>query len=199
MFVKHLVIWIFLLALVASCGGSKGDVVPGFDESPTAVRGALATIAPKIATSIPVMATATQRIEEPVAVSTATKAVPTAAVDESATGVPSLGFAGLYFALTADGAAQSEFPVGTEEVYAHWEYSGMLPADSIRRIWFRNDEIWLTRKEGWNWGEYGSDGAMRDMSVYDNEGSGLPPATYRLQLYVNDELQEEATFVVLAP
>ncbi len=108
-------------------------------------------------------------------------------------------FSDLRFALTADGAAQSEFAPGTEEVYALWEYRGMSPTDSVRRIWFRDDQIWLTREEGWDWGEYGSEGTMRDISVYDNEGSGLLPATYRLQLYVNDELQQEAMFIILTP
>ena len=75
----------------------------------------------------------------------------------------------------------------------------MSPTDKIRRIWFRDDQIWLTREEEWNWGEHDSEGTMRGISVYDNEGSGLQPATYRLQLYVNDQLQQEATFVVLAP
>jgi hypothetical protein len=197
-FGKQLIIWIFLLALLVSCVGSKLDVVAELDASPTAARGVLAT-AVQIATPFPIMVTVTQNIVKLTAAPTATEIIPVATRVKAAADFPSLGFSNLRFALTDDGAAQSVFPGGTDEVYALWDYTGMSPADNIRRIWFRDDEIWLTREEGWEWGEYGGEGTMRDISVYDNEGSGLAAATYRLQLYVNDELQQEATFVVLAP
>ena len=75
----------------------------------------------------------------------------------------------------------------------------MQNGDRIRRIWFRDEQIWLTREENWNWGKYGSSGSVLDNSVYDHEGNGLKPAKYHLQLYVNDNLQQEATFIVLSP
>lgn len=197
MFVKQVIIWIFLLALSVSCAGSKPDVIPTVDEPPTAVQGVLATAVQEIATPLPLMVTVTQSIMESPEAPTATAIIPLATRIEAAADVPSSGFSDLRFALTADGGAQGVFPAGTVEVYAIWDYLGMSPTDHIRRIWFRDDQIWLTREEGWDWGQYGSDGSMRDISVYDNEGSGLPPAVYRLQLYVNDELHEEAIFVVL--
>jgi len=197
-FVKQLIIWIFLLALLVSCVGSRVDVVAELDASPTAVQGVLAT-AVQIATPFPIMVTVTQNIVKPTAAPTAIEIIPVATRVEVVADFPSLGFSNLRFALTDDGAAQSVFPGGTDEVYALWDYAGMSPTDKIRRIWFRDDQIWLTREEGWEWGEHGGEGTMRDISVYDNEGSGLAAATYRLQLYVNDELQQEATFVVLAP
>ena len=199
MFVKQLIIWIFLSALLASCVGLRPDVVPDFNESPTAVQGVLATAVQEIATPFPIMVTVAQSIVEQAAAPTATEIIPVATRIEAVTDVPSLGFSDLRFALTADGAAEGVFPAGTVEVYALWDYMGMSPTDNIRRIWFRDDQIWLTREEGWDWGEYGGEGTMRDISVYDNEGSGLASATYRLQLYVNDELQQEATFIVRLP
>jgi len=105
----------------------------------------------------------------------------------------------LRFAPAADAPAQESFPSGIEEIFAIWDYDGMQAADRIRRIWFRDDQIWLTREEYWNWGKYGSTGTVLDNSIYDHEGSGLKPAKYHLQLYVNDRLQQEATFVVLSP
>lgn len=74
----------------------------------------------------------------------------------------------------------------------------MQAGDRIRRIWFRNEQIWLTREEYWNWDLYQASGSVRDISIFDNEGSGLEPGAYRLQLYVNDNLQQEAGFTVLA-
>jgi hypothetical protein len=202
-FVRHLAIWIFLLMLSVSCNISKRNAVPIIDEPTTAVQGVLATIEQGSATRIPAVIMVTQKFLDPppapMAAPTTTVIIPVTTQVEVATGFPSLGFKGLRFALTAEGAAQSEFLAGTDEVYAVWEYAGMSATDNIRRIWFRDDQIWLTREEGWNWGEYGSDGTIRDISVYDDEGSGLASATYRLQLYVNDELQGDATFVVLAP
>ncbi len=197
MFVKHLVFGIFFLLLLASCDGPAADAVPGFDESPTAVRGVLATAVQEFGTPLPIMITVTESVVVPTSLPVATKTIPVAARVEATSDVLALGFSGLRFSLTADGVAQSEFAAGTDEVFALWEYARMSPEDSVRRIWFRDDQIWLTREEGWNWGEYGSDGTMRDISVYDNEGSGLPPATYRLQLYVNNELHAEGIFVVL--
>jgi hypothetical protein len=198
-FVKQLIFLIFLFALLASCVDSKPDAVPNLDASPTAVQGVLATAVREIATPFPIMVTVTQNRVEPTATPTATKNIPVATRGEELADIPSSGFSDLHFALAADGAAQNVFPSGTDEVYALWEYTGMSPTDNIRRIWFRDDQIWLTREEGWEWSKYGGEGTMRDLSVYDNEGSGLASATYRLQLYVNDKLQQEATFVVQAP
>jgi hypothetical protein len=196
---KLLAFGLFCFMLLAACGGLTPDPIPELVEPRTAVQGVLATAAPKRATALPIIVTIAPKAATATMVPAATQTVPAATQVFAATTVPRRGFSDLRFALTPDGAAQREFAPGTEEVYAVWEYTGMSPTDSIRRIWFRDDQIWLTREEGWNWSEYGSEGTMRDISVYDNEGSGLPPATYRLQLYINDDLQQEAMFVVLAP
>ena len=199
---KHLIFGIFFFALLMSCNRATVEGVPVPAEPPTRERGVLATAVQEIVTPLPVMVTVTRSTAEPRVspiLPILTETVPAATRIEAATDAPRLAFSDLRFALTADGAVQSEFMAGTEEIYALWEYRGMSPADSVRRIWFRDDQIWLTREEDWDWGEYGSEGTMRDISVYDNEGSGLVPARYRLQLYVNDVLQQEAMFAVLAP
>ena len=206
--IKQYLFGYLILVLFVSCSGLEREAAPAVEASPTAIRGVLATTVPGRGTALPAMVTVTRDLAGVTAVPTETKAAsvpvvtqtnPTEMVPEQATVVSSSGFSNLRFALTADVAPQTEFPVGTDEIFALWEYVGMSPSDTVRRIWFRDDEIWLTREEGWNWGEYDSQGTMRDISVYDNEGSGLPPATYRLQLYINDELQAEASFVVLGP
>ena len=205
--VKSYLFWTILVALLASCNGLQDDVESLSEVTPTTVRGVLATVGPESSTAAaPLFDTATPSpvlpkaelatAELPTAVPTATQtAAATATVENNSL----LGFNGLRFAQTADGAAQEEFPPGTVRVFALWEYAGMEPDDRIRRIWFRDEQIWIIREEDWNWGEYGSEGAVRDISVFDNEGSGLLPAAYRLQLYVNDELQEEGTFTILEP
>ncbi len=168
--------------------------------SPTAVMAVLATVDPLL------LATSTTLPPTPVAPTHPTSrpsSTPTLSppIIESPypTNEPSTTFTALRFARAADAEPQHTFPAGTEEVFAIWDYSDMQSGDRIRRIWFRDDQIWLTREEDWNWGKYRSTGTVLDNSVYDHEGSGLKSAKYHLQLYVNDQLQQEATFIVLAP
>ncbi|MDX1413592.1 MAG: hypothetical protein R3293_05330 [Candidatus Promineifilaceae bacterium] len=176
--------------------------------SPTAVSGVLSTIAPA-ALEPPAAASSTPAIELlptpwPTALSDSLPtiqhtAVPTPDHSPQPAVIPTTRFSALRFASAPTAATQDAFPPGTDEVFAIWDYQEMQPSDRIRRIWFRDGQIWITREENWNWGNYGSTGTVLDNSVYDHEGSGLPPARYDLQLYVNDQLQQEGTFVVLAP
>jgi hypothetical protein len=109
------------------------------------------------------------------------------------------GFCCLRFAAGPFAQEAESFPAGTEIVYAIWDYAGLSPGDRIRRIWIRDNLIWITREENWAWENYGAQGTVRDLSIFDYEGSGLQPAEYRLQLYLNDELQQEGVFVILPP
>ncbi len=201
---KNVGSWFALLLFLTCCRDLAPSGSLHVEASPTAVRGVLATVGPEGVTPRPVLPTTAQSNAQATPIPTLTPKVAETSLIP-ATGTPSplgkelIAFSGLYFAAAADAPAQDTFPPGTEEVYAIWDYTSMSPTDKIRRIWFRDDQIWLTREEEWNWGEHDSEGTMRGISVYDNEGSGLQPATYRLQLYVNDQLQQEATFVVLAP
>ena len=198
---KYLASSFVLLLFLASCRNSAPGDAPHLQVSPTAVTGVLATVA-RLEVNTPKAAkpTITQTALSPTSMPTATEMpllAPTAT--PFLDGKELAGFSGLYFAVAADAAAEDTFPSGVEEVFAIWDYTSMSPTDRIRRIWFRDDQIWLTREEGWDLAEYDSEGTLHDISVYDNEGSGLKPATYRLQLYVNDVLQQEGTFIVLAP
>lgn len=105
-------------------------------------------------------------------------------------------FANLRFATAPGAPPQSNFPAGTEAVYSIWEYHDMESSDQIRRIWFRDDQIWHVREHSWDVETYGRSGTVQDMRIYDFEGDGLNSARYRLQVYVNDQLQIEAGFVV---
>jgi hypothetical protein len=203
--IKRYLFWTILAALLASCIGLQDDLELGSEVSPTTVRGVLATVGPESSmAAAPIFSSATPApvsptAELPTAVPTATQTVFAAAATGTVENSSFFGFSGLRFAQTADGAAQEEFPPRTVRVFALWEYAGMEPDARIRRIWFRDEQIWIIREEDWNWEEYGGQGTMRDISIFDNEGSGLLPAAYRLQLYVNDELQEEGTFRILEP
>ena len=173
--------------------------------SPTAVTGGLSPVAP-LARTQPITPPMTPNGNlVPTTLPTLpptvipTQLPPKTINSPNTTGEPLAGFNALRFAPAADAPAQTTFPAGIEEIFAIWDYDGMQAGDRIRRIWFRDGQIWLTREEDWNWGKYGRTGTVLDNSVYDYEGSGLEPATYYLQLYVNDSLQEEATFVVLSP
>ena len=193
-------IWIVLIFLLLSCQGSIFNREEPVQLSPTTVHGVLSTVSSPIQPSSTSPA-ATSIINQPLPTVITLTGTPMPANPQqvSPTPEPVYYFSNLRFATGPDREPRVSFPAGTEEVFAIWEFTGLSTADRIRRIWFRDDQIWLVREELWDTGRYGTTGSVLDISVYDNEGSGLPPATYRLQLYVNDALQQEASFVVERP
>ncbi len=135
--------------------------------------------------------------------------IPTAGVEQAATPTPAVAsgetavssptqahFRNLQFRITPQGAAQTSFAAGTEEVFAVWEYANMSEGDMVQRVWTKNGEAWLDRKEVWDSAAYGRNGTVRDISVYDFEGSGLAPGRYHLTLFINGVYQVESGFVV---
>ena len=104
-------------------------------------------------------------------------------------------FRNLRFATSGEGSAQSTFPVGTEEVYAVWDYDGMNASDSMTRIWYLNDAVEVERTEAWDFLKYGFSGTVRDVFYYDYI-DGVDPGTWRVELYLNNELQTSGTFTV---
>jgi hypothetical protein len=169
--------------------------------TPTAVRNVLATYQPRPTLPAPLLPAATP-IPAPTLALQATAARPIT-FPASPTPLPtpdsSDGFCCLRFAAGPFAQEAESFPAGTEIVYAVWDYAGLSPEDRIRRIWIRDNLIWITREEKWDWENYGAEGTVRDLSIFDYEGSGLQPAEYRLQLYLNDELQQEGVFVIPLP
>lgn len=170
--------------------------------TPTAVRNVLAPYQPRqTAAPILIPPTATPLPAPPAAPQT----TPTAMIvsQSSPTAAPTLpsgdGFCCLHFASGPFAQAAETFPAGTEIIYAIWDYKGLSQDDRVRRIWIRDNLIWITREETWDWENYGATGTVRDLSIFDYEGSGLESAEYRLQLYLNDVLQQERAFVILPP
>lgn len=90
------------------------------------------------------------------------------------------------FAETADIAAGTRsFHGGVTRIYALWQYFNMSEALLVRRDWYRDGELWITKSERWSVAKYGRDGTMKDVSIYDLQ-DGLPSGHYELQLYIND-------------
>lgn len=192
---KQLLLGPLLILLLASCRFLAVDGSTFQEVTPTAVIGVLATTQPKPAS--PLSAPATSAFATQPTQPAPTAIVPTISPSAAATQQSQIRFRDLRFASDPDARPQQVFPAGTEEIFAVWEYRDMNAGDRVRRIWFRDEQIWLTREELWNANHYQNNGSVRDVSVYDNEGSGLDPGTYRLQLYVNDNLQQEGSFTVL--
>ncbi len=196
----ELIILIAALLLAAgACRSITDTTLVEASPTATAVRNVLATRNTSFPTAIPATDTP---MPPPIPASTAAPthtvpAPPPPAIDTAI--APENGFCCLYFAAGPFAEETSTFPAGTEIIYAIWDYTGLAPDDQIRRIWIRNDLIWLPREEKWDWEKYGAEGTVRNLSIFDFEGNGLQPGSYRLQLYLNDTLQEEAAFVILPP
>lgn len=76
------------------------------------------------------------------------------------------------------------FPARTRRVYAVWDYQNMREGLMVRRDWYFNDVLWITREELWDFSKYGADGTIRDISVFDLD-VGLESGNYRLELYID--------------
>lgn len=156
---------------------------------PTVTIAPSATIEPT-ATSIPATETPDPTpLPEP---SPSPTEPPPTPADQAAT------FRDLHFGLSGESLSQPYFPQGTEEIFAIWNYDNMSGDDVVRRVWTKNGAEWLVREENWDIVKYGPAGYVRDISIFDFEGSGLEPALYELTLYVNDNLQAQATFEILS-
>ncbi|MEM7802571.1 MAG: hypothetical protein AAF633_25485, partial [Chloroflexota bacterium] len=98
--------------------------------------------------------------------------------------------------LTFKTAAESGSRFGSaNEVFAVFSYANLTDEDLIRREWFFNGERFITREESWDTSAYGAEGVRDDISIYDFI-SGLNPGSYRVELYLNNELQADGSFEV---
>ena len=132
------------------------------------------------------------------AASTRTAAVsPTPFAADTLTPSSRVQLSNLRFASSGYGLPQSIFAPGTEEIFAIWEFANLSGEDVIRRVWNKNGFQWLVREDGWDVASYGSTGTIRDVSVFDFEGSGLEPGSYQLTLYLNEVAQAQAAFQIL--
>ena len=89
----------------------------------------------------------------------------------------------------------AEFDWNTETVYVIFDYQGMQDWQDWSVVWEREGEEVLREDHfGWDVARHGSSGTM--WAVYHNEGSVVFPGDYLVALYLEDELQAEATFNV---
>jgi hypothetical protein len=79
---------------------------------------------------------------------------------------------------------QSIFPARTRRVYAVWDYQNMRPGSMMRRDWYFNNVLWITREEPWDFSKYGANGTIKDISIFDLD-VGLGSGDYRLELYID--------------
>ena len=95
-------------------------------------------------------------------------------------------FYGAYFALeSVETGGISSFPAGTKKIYAIWNYHNMRDGMVVKREWYLDGKLWLTREEPWDFAKYGVNGTIRDISIYDFD-AGLPSGIYQLRLFVDN-------------
>src|SRR6266498_3457600 len=81
------------------------------------------------------------------------------------------------------------FAVGVKQVFVDWNYLNMRAGMKIRREWYLNGQLWLTREEAWDFAKYGVNGITHhEVSTYDFD-HGLPTGIYELRMYIDNVLQ----------
>jgi len=92
----------------------------------------------------------------------------------------------------------SAFPAGTKQIFAHWIYQNMRQGITVKREWYLDGRLWLTREESWDFARYGASGVMPDISIYDFD-AGLPSGVYQLQLYIDGVQQPIGADTMFGP
>lgn len=105
-------------------------------------------------------------------------------------------FTNLHFTSADSNLPQNIFASGVEEIAVVWDYANMSAADTVRRVWHYNGEEWLVREDIWDMEQYGENGRISDVSIYNFNGTGLTQGEYTLFLYINNTLVIERTFFV---
>jgi len=80
---------------------------------------------------------------------------------------------------------QRQFRAGVTQIYALWSYANMVDGMVIRRDWYLDGELWITREEPWSFAKYGPSGTVTDVSIHDLE-NGLDSGHYELRLYIDN-------------
>lgn len=112
-------------------------------------------------------------------------------------------FTNLRFTPTTGAAPQSVFPSTTDEVCAVWDYNNLQPSDTIRRVWYKNGEVYVTREQTWDAAKYGTTGTVQDVCLYDRidghiDGAedGIDSGQWRVEILLNNELLLSQEFIV---
>lgn len=129
---------------------------------------------------------------QPTATTPATQAAPATSPSQPTT-PPQTGdpaFIGpVYFSDQPSTVSQNTaFPAGVEEIWAIWNYANMRDGVTVRRVWYKDGEVWVEREEKWNFAKYGANGTVTDISIYDRD-HGLEPGKYELHLYIDGKEQ----------
>jgi len=91
---------------------------------------------------------------------------------------------------------QSVFPQGIKEVYFSYSYQNLKPGTSYGRRWYVNGNLYLDYNCKWGSG-WTSEGVFLK-KVYDYDYS-LAPGEWRLETYIDGQLQATAMFTVQGP
>ncbi len=112
----------------------------------------------------------------------------------------------LRFALNGSSPNQANFPVGTDQVCAIWDFRDLTPNDTIRRVWYLNDQLYVERQETWDVAKYGATGTRTDVCLYDRidgyiDGAvdGVDPGNWRVEVFLNGERLLTAGFTIGGP
>lgn len=89
----------------------------------------------------------------------------------------------LRFATTSNGTAASQFPAGTTDVFAIFDYNNIPLRAQMRRIWRRNGTVVADRTEMWDFDKYGTNGTVRDVSFFDRP-NGLASGNYEVEVQI---------------
>jgi hypothetical protein len=74
-------------------------------------------------------------------------------------------------------------------VFVVWNYLNMRPGMIVRREWYLNGQLWLTREEPWDFAKYSENGSTQQgVSIFDFD-IGLPTGIYELRMYIDDVIQ----------
>jgi len=92
---------------------------------------------------------------------------------------------------TLDPEAQSGeriFAPRTKQIYVKWFFQNMAEGMIVKRVWYLDGKLWLTKEEAWDSTKNGAFGLLPGVSIYDFD-NGLPSGKYQLEIYIDNVLQ----------
>ncbi len=102
------------------------------------------------------------------------------------TAVPPRISANIIFAESPDAASGARsFHAGVTRIYALLQYFNMSEQLLVRRDWYLDGKLWLSKSDRWSVAKYGRDGTLKDISIYDTQ-NGLPSGHYELRVFIDD-------------
>lgn len=123
----------------------------------------------------------------PIALSPVATVSPTAGVSSPApTPAGPLFYSAVFSADPSISRDGNTFGAGAKQVFVDWNYMNMGAGMTVRRDWYLNGTLWLTREEAWDFAKYGANGTTHhEVSTFDFD-HGLPTGIYELQMYIDN-------------